>query len=243
MPAEVPARPCAPRRAFTMVEMLVTITIIVILMGLSVGIIRVARERSAVTATQGTLKQLNIALEKHKEDTGDYPDCNIDIGNCDTSRPAWYNHDTSDGTQPNSPPPYNRIANRYEFQQTSYALYNPLDSGGYEENISGEYVDPDPAVVDVEWDLDENGSYASNEQFKFGYLDYWGEPLIYLYDPAQAPELYDSSNSTFLADWPEAFENTYQLWSAGPDGKFDNFRPSNEDDADADNVPGKKIIY
>ncbi len=61
------------RRGFTLVEMLVVITIIGILAGLAIPAVIVARNRAKVGAMVMDIKQLEMACQAYKEKFGEYP--------------------------------------------------------------------------------------------------------------------------------------------------------------------------
>ena len=61
------------KKAFTLVEVLVVITIITILAGLILGGIGGATTQSLKANTKSTLMTLTVALERYKKDNGDYP--------------------------------------------------------------------------------------------------------------------------------------------------------------------------
>jgi prepilin-type N-terminal cleavage/methylation domain-containing protein len=63
----------APRWAFTLVEMLVVITIISILAGLITAAAVVARRRAKITAIVIEVGQLEMAMKAYKEKLGEYP--------------------------------------------------------------------------------------------------------------------------------------------------------------------------
>jgi type II secretion system protein G len=60
-------------RGFTLVKMLVVISIISILIGLLLGALSAARTRAKVAQTEATIKLLKGALERYEMDFQDYP--------------------------------------------------------------------------------------------------------------------------------------------------------------------------
>ena len=60
-------------RGFTLVEMLVVITIIGILAGLAIPAVIIARNRARITAMAMDIKQLEMACQAYKEKFGEYP--------------------------------------------------------------------------------------------------------------------------------------------------------------------------
>ncbi|MCY3020606.1 MAG: prepilin-type N-terminal cleavage/methylation domain-containing protein [Planctomycetota bacterium] len=61
------------RRGFTLMEMLVVISIITILSGLVLGAMAIVRQRSKEHATLLTLQLLDAALQRYEQDYQDYP--------------------------------------------------------------------------------------------------------------------------------------------------------------------------
>jgi type II secretion system protein G len=112
------------RRGFTLVEMLVVITIIGILAGLAIPAVIVARNRAKIGAMVMDIKQLEMACQAYKEKFGEYPPDFAFVqpkdnpdGNTTRQTAAWqivmrhlakafprYVHN-------NDPPPYTNIQN------------------------------------------------------------------------------------------------------------------------------------
>ncbi len=67
------------REAFTLVELLVVITIIGILTALTLGAAKVVQDKAAKSRAQGEIAAIELALERYKIDNGDYPSIS-DIG-------------------------------------------------------------------------------------------------------------------------------------------------------------------
>jgi len=63
----------ARTKGFTLIEMLVTVTIIIILMGLSVGGFQFVTQKQANSQAEIQVKLLSNALEEYKLDNGNYP--------------------------------------------------------------------------------------------------------------------------------------------------------------------------
>ena len=61
------------RRGFTLIEMLVVITIIALLVGLLLPVLAMARKSARNTATKTTIHNLGIALDNYKLDWKQYP--------------------------------------------------------------------------------------------------------------------------------------------------------------------------
>jgi len=67
------AFPGARRRAFTLIELLTVISIIVILAGLTIGIISIAQKKSYEGQAQAQLNLITTALTRYYEKFGEYP--------------------------------------------------------------------------------------------------------------------------------------------------------------------------
>jgi len=63
----------SPKAAFTLVEMLTVITIIMILAGLVVGISGYVQKKGATSRAEAEIAALSTALESYKADNGGYP--------------------------------------------------------------------------------------------------------------------------------------------------------------------------
>jgi len=60
---------------FTLIEILVSVTIIAILAGMLIGGLNYASKRADTAKTQGQLEELQLALDAFKHDNGYYPPC------------------------------------------------------------------------------------------------------------------------------------------------------------------------
>jgi len=78
-----------PARGFTLIEMLVVISIITILAGLVLGALGTARRISKEHATEATLILLKGALERYEEDFQDYPPSEGDLTGIRGSEGLW----------------------------------------------------------------------------------------------------------------------------------------------------------
>lgn len=74
-------------RAFTLVEMLVVITIIGLLMGLLLPAVQAAREAARRTSCQNNLKQIGIGLHHYHDTFGRFP--SGWIADCAEGEPGW----------------------------------------------------------------------------------------------------------------------------------------------------------
>lgn len=73
------------KAAFTLIELMVTITIIIILAGLVVGGMEYANQRSASEKAKTQIALLSKGIEEYKLDMGGYPPTNNITGNLTTS--------------------------------------------------------------------------------------------------------------------------------------------------------------
>ncbi|MBN1256652.1 MAG: type II secretion system protein [Planctomycetes bacterium] len=233
------------QHGFTLVEVLITISIMVLLAGLVFGLVGTVRDKNAITTTEMLLTRINSGLEKYKSDNGDYPDCGIRESDYDDSKqPGWrFSVEDETGTQVSG----TMIPNRYVYQQSSFVLwkalyYDPKHVGDepyveynsvyIDETTRDDYDDDSEKSPEkdfcrrVDWGSDNWGG----DYFRFGFFDYWGEPLIYMYwqDEDDRP---DSAPKAI-----PGFETSYELWSPGLDHLFGDFFPEGEEDRDADNI-------
>ena len=60
-------------------------------------------------------------------------------------------------------------------------------------------------------------------------IDVWGHPVVFYGPPWSGPKPYPGNGSA----------RDFELWSAGPDGRFDDLRPGTTGDPDNDNIPAR----
>jgi len=68
------------RRGFTLVELLVVMTIIAILVALLLPVLARSREKGNITRCRSNLKQIHLGLLMYADDTGSYPYCLLVLG-------------------------------------------------------------------------------------------------------------------------------------------------------------------
>ncbi len=73
------------RRAFTLVELLTVIAIIITLMGLTVGVQNYASRKATETRIKSEIHAMELALEAYKEDFGTYPPWDQTVAGTNTS--------------------------------------------------------------------------------------------------------------------------------------------------------------
>jgi prepilin-type N-terminal cleavage/methylation domain-containing protein len=83
-------RPPAARNAFTIVEILVVIAIMVILAGLIVGLAGPVQDKKVITRTQAQINQLVTLIDTYKARTGVYPPGNPNNFNTPTNTSLFY---------------------------------------------------------------------------------------------------------------------------------------------------------
>ncbi|MCL2119412.1 MAG: type II secretion system GspH family protein [Planctomycetaceae bacterium] len=128
-------------RGFTLVELLVVITIIGVLVGLAAGGAWIVRARAIETMTKAQLSQMEIALEAYKNEFGEYPPM-LNDGNAVMRhvRSRWKRASFSD---PTVPTPYDVFLERFgltgatESQLIAASLAFWL--GGYYDGTSQSY--------------------------------------------------------------------------------------------------------
>lgn len=72
------ATPTSGRAAFTLVELLVVIGVIVVLMGLLIPAVSIAKGKAKTTKTVGLLSQIQAACSAYKNENGFYPEARMD---------------------------------------------------------------------------------------------------------------------------------------------------------------------
>ena len=95
------------RSPFTLVELLAVIAIIIILVGMVIGLAGIAREKAAESKTKMKMKNLELLLEKYKDERGAYPvaETRQDIGtllnatDATTGKPKFFSKE-SNGARP-----------------------------------------------------------------------------------------------------------------------------------------------
>lgn len=194
-------RPARPRAGFTLIELLVVIAIMAVLASLLTAGIYAARRRGQVTACRALLEKLKLAIRSYANEFGDFPPTTLQAAG---ARPG---NRTNEGAESLA-----RCLTTRRATERIFAL-EP-------EEIANTDADQTQDVT-----LSTLPSLDASEV-----IDPWGSPLIYFHSRD-----YDRSNDLgryLLAsglparavparDEAGQFRGlvTYQLWSAGPDGK------------------------
>jgi prepilin-type N-terminal cleavage/methylation domain-containing protein len=177
------------RRAFTLIEILVVIAIIVILVGLTTagGIMMV--KQATKTKCQTVLAKISTAIEAYRQDRATLPVPAVGYAAGDWS---WVNA-------------ANAVLMTELLSKDNDHRGNPRK--GY---LIGEVDQAETVVGGV-------------------LVDVWGNPIIWYGPPWEGPSPLPGNAST----------SDFELWSAGPDGRFDDLRKGDENDADNDNIPAR----
>jgi prepilin-type N-terminal cleavage/methylation domain-containing protein len=84
-------------RAFTLVELITVIAIVVILVGMTVGILGSAQKKAGIEHTKGQLALIQNWLEQYKEAYGEYPPSETSNGRDSEGAKVLYQALTGDG--------------------------------------------------------------------------------------------------------------------------------------------------
>jgi prepilin-type N-terminal cleavage/methylation domain-containing protein len=192
-----------PRRAFTLLELLVVISIIAGLAALLVPIISIARNAARTAKCKTLMAQISAALDTYKNASGSYPEQTWATLASDPFASAFGM--TSTGGTPVSVLTINETSWR-TVNYTLKGLLQTVDPDTFRNTPSNpngavDLTDPGYYIVDP---------YGNRQQFK-----------VFRYRPARYYPFTGTpsgSNPTIdTANPPNP--NSYQLWSCGPDGK------------------------
>ncbi len=185
------------RRAFTLVELLVVIGIMVILMSLIMGGVMLAKRSAQRAKAVSLLGAVASAIDQYRSNNSMYPE-------------SW--------KIPATPPADWTTAQGYS------SWLQTLGSGDevFDKAFNGVAA---TAVSKSVWEginvqlAYQLGSLVSDQVKNGKMLDPWGNPLRYRPSKWYA---YDAANTTVRIDGASPpGEDNYQLWSSGPDGKDD----------------------
>jgi type II secretory pathway pseudopilin PulG len=181
--------------AFSVIELLTVIAVIVLLAGIAIGSLQSARQRAAIARSRGELALLAHALEEFKAVYGDYPE----------TGPSAVNSQRVTGTSG----PGLASAQAVLFNALT-GVYGPAGANG--GRLNG------PALIDISKFTLENqstintatfgvptGSPPAKQAVNTALLDPWGNRYLYYYMRPNAA----------AASWQAP---SYLLYSAGPDG-------------------------
>jgi prepilin-type N-terminal cleavage/methylation domain-containing protein len=182
------------KEAFTLIELLLVIAVILLLAGITFGITKGVQNAQARAKAKAELATISQALEQFKNRYGDYP---------------W--HDSNDGSYP-AP-----LAPNQAEKPNVMLLYALTGRLVMERDTSGKVVVDkvgdslkDEAVLDKPKFIDHKkfSTYDRSDDQPVALLDPWGNPYIYWYKWENTP-----------GDW-DVFG--YHLYSMGPKGTAAN---------------------
>ncbi|HAT09808.1 MAG TPA: hypothetical protein DCS97_04295 [Planctomycetes bacterium] len=208
------------RHAFTLMELLVVVGIILVLMGLLVPAVGMARRASQRAKTVATIGQVAAAIDQYRSLNAVYPEIYTKRDGSDAGTIAII--DALD-------PSYPTAKSLFEGVQAPVECYRAVFSTGTGTTISPRSaadISPSPSGSDnawaginaiLTWQL---GSLASDTAKSGLLVDAWGVPLRY-----RPSRWYPYSGSTPRIDSDDPpGQDSYQLWSAGVD-KMDDADP------------------
>ena len=190
---------------FTLIEILVVISIIGILAALLMPALTRARQQGLVAATKSTIQQVRTALESYQTRFGDYPPTSL------AQMGARMPNDTNVGIE-------SALACLSTKRAGGPFLSVPEDQLG---NTDGDALGSNP----TDWWF---GDTKLREV-----LDGWGRPLVYFHSkdyrrPGPFGKVFVDETVQACAPGKSAATGTYhnpmsyQVWSFGPDGKNQN---------------------
>ena len=205
-------------RGFTLIEILVVITIIAALMGLVIALVGPAKEQQKVLVTTQTIGAVNACLEQLRSPQylGDYPSADPQLlrgmKGEKVGKLVGMPNDTNLGIE---------------------AVYVTIFLTGH--NVSLADVDLDKVLQNTDNDeMAQNPTRSDNSAF-FEIVDDWGNPLAY-FSSREMKKFEPFSKYMLGVDWgsevqsakPWVSEKTglaenrekFQLFSAGPDGVY-----------------------
>lgn len=193
------ARSSRRRSAFTLIELLTVMAVVAILVGLSVGMIRSSKQRSALARARGELAALTQALEAYKNHYGDYPQTGnaaqapIIVGSVITTAQAQALL-------------FNALIGVYGPTNFSTRLNGPVFVELSKLRLE---IDPDDARMKTVMAI-PTGTPPLKPAVANCFLDPWGNRYVYYYKPAPVPGR--PTNTQWRLPG-------YLLYSAGPDGQ------------------------
>lgn len=188
-------------RRFTLIELLIVITVIVILIGISIPALSSVRRSSQTKATKAFLDRLKLAIESYSNDFGDYPPSDFRRANLRRS------NGSNDGAE-----------------VLARCLTTSQKGGPYMDFSETELgnVDADRLASDMN---PQRSSFQTSELLEI--VDVWGNPISYLHNRDYAKgETIDvpGQSKTVTAHRNEKTKQysgltSFQLLSAGVDGE------------------------
>ena len=193
-------------RAFTAIELMVVIAIILILVGMLVPTISSIRGKARKQTAATRLKGLSIALDRHFLDRGFYPP--------DTGRFAAFadydsmqlSNDLCQDTDTSTDDPY-----------TLYRFLCGPEGRGVHDPATGQTYGPY-----IQFDENElRDESTATEPWKKIALDPWGRPWVYE-ENRSIGRLGKSARDAKFPGWKAHNKDRYDIYSVGPDGIIDS---------------------
>jgi prepilin-type N-terminal cleavage/methylation domain-containing protein len=193
-------------RAFTLIELLTVIAIIVVLAGIAIGGIKGAKNRAAIARAKTELAALASALEDYKRYYGDYPQLGVGGGITQaTVEPA--NLTAGPG----------RATVQARLFNCLTGVFGPRAFAATDRQNGPSFLDTRKFTLEgtLSTTFQVPALNPPNHPFKteenVGLLDPWGRRYLYYYKTVAAPAAWQAPG--------------YVLYSVGPDGKQDTAPP------------------
>jgi len=188
-----------PQAAFTLIELLTVMTIIVILAGLVLAGVSYAQKKAALSRAQGEISALSTALESYKTDNGDYP----------RSKPSG--SALGNGLEANKLDPRTQ-GNPANYKDASLALYAAL-SGDLPLNGSAGYTD---TGTNTKYKV--YMEFSPNMLYPKGIGQGTNPSVQYLQDPFGNPYGYSTAQNYQIQQGTpsppnQGYNPTFDLWS------------------------------
>lgn len=180
-----------PQRAFTLIELLTVIAIIVMLMGLALGGVSLARRSAQRARSVATIAAVAAAVDQYRNLNNVWPEA-LHIGNAVAEHPRA---------------PEELRSRRYQ------EVYQQVFAPGNRVRLATDIAPEEWRAVNaaLAWQLAD----LAHEHLKRGlFLDAWEEPLRYR--PARWYPWQEGARARIDSEQPPHPE-TFQLWSCGPD--------------------------
>lgn len=181
-----------PRRAaFTVMELLVVVTIIALLFALTIGGFTYAQKSAARSRTTVAMNAMKSALERYNTEFGEYP-------------------------TPQNPGDTTAIGSKSYEVGAAAMLYQALSGDGYDNiQIAQPPSDAGPAASDGEVDERESKNVMLTDMPKEIWVNKDGR--YYIIDGFGKPFQYSKANPQGSGQEKTAINTTYDLWSYGED--------------------------
>jgi prepilin-type N-terminal cleavage/methylation domain-containing protein len=196
------------RTGFTLIEILIVVTIIGVLLGLVIPALTIGPKKARIVETSSLIQRIKAALDKYQSDFGDYPPSSIaDIG--------FATNGINDG-----------------IESLLICLATKEKEGPYFEPEEKFLANADNDNVPLSYNLTW---YFGDRQAR-EIVDSWGNPLVYFHhrdyeNPKSNLQRYELANKKYASSvHPKKSLKTntfpawdsFQIWSFGPDGANNN---------------------